>query len=71
MVKIEQLEMNAQRAQLNADMKDLVEKYRSIFGWDVPDIDEILSDRLIFAALRQALDNIEEKSARRVTPEGG
>jgi hypothetical protein len=63
MVKIEQLEMNAQRAQLNTDMKDLVEKYRSIFGWDVPDIDESLSDQLIFAALRQALDKIEGQSA--------
>lgn len=62
MVKIEQLEMNAQRAQLNADMKDLVEKYRSIFGWDVPDIDESLSERLIFAALRQALNDLEGQS---------
>jgi len=59
MVKIEQLEMNAQRSQLNADMKDLVEKYRSIFGWDVPELDESLSDRLIFEALRQALNNLE------------
>lgn len=64
MVKIEQLEMNAHRAQLNADMKDLVEKYRSIFGWDVPDIDETLSDSLIFEAFRQALDNIEGQSAK-------
>jgi hypothetical protein len=64
MLKIEQLEMNVQHAQLNADMKDLVEKYRSIFGWDVPDIDEILSDRLIFEAFRQALNNIENRPAK-------
>jgi hypothetical protein len=66
MVKIEQLEMNSQRAQLNADMKDLVEKYRSIFGWDVPDIDETLSNRLIFEAFRQSLNNIEGLSVKGV-----
>jgi hypothetical protein len=64
MLKIEQLEMNAQRAQLNADMKSLVEKYRSIFGWNVPEIDETLSDRLIFEALRQALNDIEGHLAK-------
>lgn len=62
MAHIEQLEMDAHRAQLIADMKGLVEKYRSIFDWDVPEIDEAASDRLIFAALRQALDGIEGRS---------
>jgi hypothetical protein len=59
MAKIEQLELNAQRAQLNADVKKLVEKYRSIFEWDVPDVDQSLADQLIVAAIRQALDDIE------------
>jgi hypothetical protein len=61
MTQIEQLEMNAHRAQLTDDVNGLVEKYRSIFGWDVPDIDETLSDPLILAAVRQALDAIEAK----------
>ena len=71
MAEIEQLEMNAYRAQLNADVKSLVEKYRTIFGWDVPDIDEGLSDRLIFEALKQAIHDIETPSANgepRCTP---
>lgn len=59
MAKIEQLELNAQREQLNADVGKMVEKYRSIFEWDVPDIDQALADRLIVAAIRQALDEIE------------
>ena len=59
MAKIEQLELNAQRQQLNADVKRMVEKYRSIFEWDVPDIDQALAERLIVAAIRQALDDIE------------
>ncbi len=63
MTKIEQLEMDAHRAQLAGDVKALVEKYRAIFDWDVPDVDEGLSDRLILEALRQALDDIEAESS--------
>ena len=62
MAGIEQLEMDAHLVRLNADVGELVEKYRSIFGWDVPDIDEALSDRLIFKALRNALDGVEAGS---------
>jgi len=63
MAGIEQLEMDAHRAQLVVDVRVLVEKYRAIFGWDVPDVDESLSDRLILKALRQALDDIDAGSA--------
>ena len=50
--------MDAHRAQLNSDVRSLVDKYRAIFGWDVPEVDEALSERLIVKALRQALDDI-------------
>ena len=63
MTKIEQFEMDAHRAQLAGDVKALVEKYRAIFDWDVPEVDEGLSDRLILEALRQALDDIEAESS--------
>jgi len=59
MAVVEQLEMDAYRAKLAANVARLVDKYRSIFEWDVPDIDESLSDRLILAAIREALDKIE------------
>lgn len=59
MAKIEQLEMDAHRAQLSGDVKALVEKYRTIFGWDVPDIDEARSQRLILQSLREVLNEIE------------
>ena len=62
MARIEQLEMDAHRAQLAADVKGLVEKYRSIFDWDVPEVDEALSRQLILKALRQALDEINAGS---------
>lgn len=58
MSQIEEIEMDAHRAQLNSDVRGLVDKYRAIFGWDVPEVDEALSIRLIVKALRQALDDI-------------
>lgn len=59
MAKIENIEMDAHREQLTTDVKKLVEKYRSIFGWDVPDNDQTFSDKLILAAIRKALDEID------------
>jgi hypothetical protein len=59
MANMEKLELDAQRVQLRSDVRNLVEKYRTIFEWNVPDIDQPLSDRLILAAIRQALDELE------------
>ena len=63
MTNMEQLEMNAHSTQLTADVKGLIEKYRSIFDWDVPEVDEALSDRLILKAIRQILVDIEAQSS--------
>lgn len=63
MTSMEQIELDRHRKQLTDDVKHLVEKYRSIFEWDVPDIDEEYSDKLIFDAIRQALDTVEESLA--------
>jgi molybdopterin converting factor small subunit len=63
MAQMEQLELDAQRARLVADVEDLVERYRSIFEWDIPEIDQIRSDRLILQAIREALDGVEKKLA--------
>lgn len=61
MKKMEQLEMDAYRGELVADMSSMVEKYRRIFGWDIPEIDQHKADRLILAAMHTALDNIPAK----------
>lgn len=68
MAKIEELELDAHRKRLNADVKALVEKYRSIFEWDVPDVDQRLADRLIVAAIREALDGVESTLAESAKP---
>lgn len=61
MAKIEQLELDAHRSQIIADVRGLVERYRAIFDWDIPEIDENAADRLILAAIRTALDDIEKE----------
>jgi hypothetical protein len=59
MSKIEQIELEAHRAQLEKDVDDLVDKYIAIAEWDVPVIDEPLAARLIIKAIRQALARLE------------
>ena len=59
MARIENIEMDVYREQLISDVKKLVEKYRSIFGWNVPDNDQTFSDKLILAEMRKALNDID------------
>jgi hypothetical protein len=60
MSQLEQLELTAHRADIIKDVNDLIDKYRAIFEWDVPDIDENLTNRLIVNEVRQALDAIQQ-----------
>jgi len=57
---IEQIELDAHRSQMIADVKSLVEKYRSIFDWDIPEINQVMADKLILMAIRKSLDDIEK-----------
>ncbi|WP_392342097.1 hypothetical protein [uncultured Shewanella sp.] len=61
MTDIEKLELAAYRSDIIEDVNNLIEKYRAIFGWDVPDIDENVANRLILNEVRQALDDIQNK----------
>jgi hypothetical protein len=58
---IEQIELESHRSGIISDMKHLVEKYRAIFDWDVPEIDQGVADKLILVEMRKALDDIEKK----------
>ena len=51
MQKMEQLELDAHRGEIIADMRSLVEKYRTIFDWDIPEIDQQAADKLILRAV--------------------
>ncbi|BBP01070.1 hypothetical protein [Sulfuriferula nivalis] len=63
MEKMEQLELEAHRGEIVKDMRHLVEKYRAIFDWDIPEINQVMADKLIVAAMHVALDDIAEKLA--------
>lgn len=61
MAKMEQIELNKLRGEIIADVKSLVEKYRTIFDWDIPEINQSLADKLILQEVRKALDTIENQ----------
>jgi hypothetical protein len=42
-------------------VKRLVEKYRAVFDWDVPDVDQAAADKLILTEVRKALNEVEQK----------
>ncbi len=60
MAKIEEIEMERYRKQIHAELRALAEKYRSIFEWDVPDIDQSATDMMILTEMRRALDEVEQ-----------
>ena len=47
MPKLEQFEIEAHRGEIVRDVRHLVETYRAVFDWDVPDIDQAAADRLM------------------------
>ncbi len=61
MAKIEEIEMEGHRDAIIADVRKLVEKYRAIFDWDVPDIDQTAADKLILTEISKALGELERK----------
>ena len=63
MEKMEQLELDGHRDEIVADIRSLVEKYRAIFDWDIPEIDQRAADKLIVAAMHTALTEIAAQLA--------
>lgn len=58
MSTIEEIELEHHRAQMLHDMRALVEKYRAIFDWDVPGVNQAEADRLIVQAMHDALAEV-------------
>ena len=61
MARIEERELEWHRAEISADVEKMVEKYRRIFDWDVPDIDQAAADKLFLSEVRKALGEIERR----------
>jgi hypothetical protein len=51
---MEASELENHRQQLVADVRSVVEKYRAIFGWEAPEIDQASADRLMLGAAPRA-----------------
>jgi hypothetical protein len=61
MVSLEQVEISRYHEELVHDVRHLVKKYGRIMGWEVPELDEAEASKLIFAALKQALADVERE----------
>ncbi len=61
MKKMEQMELEGHRSEIIADVESLVRKYRAIFDWDVPEVDQKLADKLILGEIRKSLEDIEKE----------
>ena len=59
MSDIEQIELEHHRRQIVDDVEKLVQKYRRIFDWDVPENDDAEAKKLILQAIREALDSMD------------
>jgi hypothetical protein len=46
--------LDANVAHLKSDVRDLVDTYRAIFRWDLPEVDETFSGQLIVQEKRPA-----------------
>jgi hypothetical protein len=68
MATLEHIELENHRHQIAADVKGLVEKYRAIFDWDVPEINQHAADRLICCEIGKALDAVEDELLAGVAP---
>jgi hypothetical protein len=56
MPSMEDIELQRYRDEIDADVQKLVDKYRRIMGWDIPEVDEAKAKRLIVAEMRAALE---------------
>lgn len=52
---MEQITLERHREQTTTDVKTLIDKYRSIFEWYVPEVDAPTANRRTIDAHRQAL----------------
>lgn len=51
------------RSKIVSDMRSLVAKYRPIFDWVIPEIDQHAADKLILVAMHTAMDDITAQLA--------
>lgn len=61
MSEIHEIEIRRYQQEMLDDVRALIDKYRCAMEWDIPENDEKESDRVIFEAVRNALDIVEHE----------
>ncbi len=65
MSSIQEIELQRYHKELVKDVASLIEKYRRMMDWDIPENDEREGDKLIFAAVQKALDALRQEAENR------
>ena len=60
MTDVQNIEIERYHDKIVKDLRHVIEKYREIMAWDVPENDPVEADRLIFQAIHTALAEIEK-----------
>ncbi len=60
MTDVQNIEIERYHDKIVKDVRHLIEKYREIMAWDVPENDPVEADRLIFQAINTALADVEK-----------
>ncbi len=61
---MEQIELEHHRHHIQEDVRKLVEKYRAIFDWDVPGVNQARADQMIVAEIHRALGVVDQTLAQ-------
>lgn len=60
MSEVQNIEIERYQGRIAKDMRHMIERYREIMAWDVPENNPVEADRLIFEAIHAALAEIEQ-----------
>jgi predicted nuclease of restriction endonuclease-like RecB superfamily len=62
MSQMQEIEINRYYNRIVKNMSHLIERYREIMAWDIPENDPVEADKLIFKAIHNALEELEKAS---------
>ena len=66
--KMQEIEIKKLYPDIVDDLRELIEKYRSIMAWNVPENDPVYADKLIFDALKRAFEEVEDDCKFNIEP---
>ncbi len=60
MPDMQHIEIERYHMELVHDVRRLIEKYRKVMDWDIPENNEAEADQLIFEAVQRAFNEIKQ-----------